>query len=103
MKILFENETFSIEQFPQPEQIHHAKDFKCLCGEIDFLTVGVAPVGYCSTDSGYMAVFECPHCFEKSRFHIQTTGRHDLENFKQEAGLMLHLHKHRSSRHKSDQ
>lgn len=97
MKIEFDGEVFQIKEYPQPELIHYAKDFKCECGEIDFLTVGAAPVGYCNTNSGYMAVFECPFCFEKSRFHIQTTGRYELEKFKDEVGLMIHLYNHRQT------
>ncbi len=91
MKIDFDGGVFQLDEYPQPEDIRYSKDFKCECGKIDFLAEGAAPVGYCNTNNGYMAVFECPHCFEKSRFHIQTTGRYDLNDFKFEVALMLDL------------
>ena len=40
-------------------------------------------VGWCDTDWGYMMIVECPHCFEKYRFHGTSLQRekHDLDAF----------------------
>lgn len=39
-------------------------------------------VGWCSTERGYMMVFECPHCFQKFRYHGCMDERWDWERFK---------------------
>ena len=39
-------------------------------------------VGWCETSIGYMGIFECPHCFNKYRFHC-TIGTYnaDIDEF----------------------
>lgn len=38
------------------------------------------PIGG-DTQTGFMCMFECPHCFVKFRCHINTTGRYDEDTF----------------------
>ena len=38
-------------------------------------------VGWCETDYGYMMIAECPHCFEKFRFHGTVCDKHDSVEF----------------------
>ena len=38
-------------------------------------------IGWCETPQGYMIVFECPHCFEKFRFHGNCDDLYDVEKF----------------------
>lgn len=40
-----------------------------------------AIVGWCETDFGYMMIVECPHCFEKFRYHGTVCDKHDLVEF----------------------
>ena len=67
---------------------YEVKDFICPeCGKsaIDGFNGESKPklVGWCDTDWGYMMIVECPHCFEKYRFHgtdLQSE-KHDLDAF----------------------
>lgn len=49
------------------------------------------PIGWCDTEHGFMAVFECPKCYTKYRFHISTTGRNDIDQFYADFALLVHL------------
>jgi len=40
-----------------------------------------ALIGWCETPQGFMMVFECPHCFEKYRFHGNVLNRFDIDKF----------------------
>jgi len=51
------------------------------------------PIGWCDTVHGFMAVFECPKCFAKYRFHINSNGRYDNYKFYQDFALLVHLYK----------
>lgn len=59
---------------------------------IDSRFVEPTPIGWCDTEHGFMAVFECPKCFTKYRFHISTTGRYDKDRFYSDFALLLHLY-----------
>ena len=52
------------------------------------------PIGWCDTVYGFMAVFECPKCFTKYRFHINSTGRNDKDQFYADFALLVHLYRH---------
>ena len=65
-----------LPKISQYEGIHYAGDLNCPhCDKSGFFDgygeTRVKPnvIGWCDTDIGYMAVFECPVCFEKFRFH----------------------------------
>ena len=92
MTIHFGNKTFEVDQILQYETIRHSKDLKCECGYSDFsLRNSYNIIGYCDTPQGFIVVFECPECFEKYGHHISSTGRYNLEAFKNDLGLKLHL------------
>ena len=92
MNIIFGNETFKINQISQYEIIRHSKELRCECGASDFEHRNTYDiVGYCDTPQGFMVMFECSKCFEKYRHHISSTGRYNLEAFKNDLGLKLHL------------
>jgi hypothetical protein len=67
----------------QWESIEYAPDFICPeCGKsaIKGKNLYMQPVlekpdlvGWCETNNGYMAVFECPCCHSKYRFHPHMT------------------------------
>jgi len=96
MKIEFIDETFELEQFIQHEEIRYARGLKCNCGKASYLDSGTYKViGYVDTDYGFMVVCECPRCGEKYRHHIGMDNVYDLEKFKKNAALMLHLQAHR--------
>lgn len=79
-----------IPKFPQWEAIPYAEDFACQeCGksaiqgkdEYHRLTLEKPNlVGWCETNNGFMAVFECPCCHSKFRFHPQM-NHFDLDQF----------------------
>lgn len=79
-----------IEKFPQWESIPYAEDFACQeCGKSAiqgkdgyFKVTKEKPnlIGWCETNNGFMAVFECPCCHSKFRFHPQMS-HFDLEEF----------------------
>lgn len=57
----------------QWESIPYANDLCCQdCGTTGFRGIGsIYPklVGWCETNYGFQAVFECPYCGSKFRFH----------------------------------
>ena len=79
-----------IKKFPQWESIPYAEDFACQeCGKSAiqgkdeyFKVTKEKPnlIGWCETNNGFMAVFECPCCHSKFRFHPQM-NHFDLEEF----------------------
>ena len=60
--------------------------------QIDDRFVEPTPIGWCETKYGFMAIFECPKCFTKYRFHINSVGRYDKDNFYQDFALLVHLY-----------
>lgn len=94
--------SIEFEEFAQYEDIPYTPRFVCPCGESGDGYRSVVPyigdrlpkaklVGYCSTPSGYMMVFECPVCFRKFRYHNTTSGRYDFDRFKEEMCLVKEL------------
>lgn len=93
------------KEFTQFEDIPYRAGFVCLCGKSgNGYSYELGPgwgkplpkaklVGYCSTLSGYMMVFECPVCFRKFRYHGTTTDRYDFDRFKKEMELVKKLEK----------
>ena len=87
-----------IPKFPQYEDFPYAGDFECPeCGksgffEYDWNDTHVKPllVGWCETNIGKMAVFECPECHQKFRFHCTIgTWIADIDEFDSIAKLSL--------------
>lgn len=92
MLIEFAEEKYNIRQIAQYNSIKHSKNLCCACGRADYsLKHSYEIVGYVDTPQGYMIVCECPKCFDKYRHHIGSTGRYNLESFKKELWLKLHL------------
>lgn len=66
-----------LPKIPQYEDIPYAADLVCPeCDKSGFFDYNygnkhVKPkiIGWCETNIGYMAVFECPECGQKYRFH----------------------------------
>jgi len=95
MEINFENDVFEVDCIVQFDDIPYSKSLNCGCGYADITnTLSYGIVGYVDTKHGYMVVFSCPKCFEKYRHHIGTKGRYDINEFKNELGLILHLQKY---------
>lgn len=91
MTISFINETYKIAELSQYQSIRYSKELSCECGHANFFHKETFnTIGYVNTPSGYMIVNECAKCFEKYRHHIGTTGRYDIEIFKNELGLILY-------------
>lgn len=92
MTVKFIDEIFELEQFIQYEDIRYARGLKCDCGKASYLESGSYNViGYVDTDYGFMAVFECPVCGEKYRHHVGMDNIYDIDKFKKNVALMLHL------------
>ena len=91
MIINFGDKTFELQNFPQYESIRQTKDFLCECSYSDYHLDRFNMIGYCGTPQGFMAVFECPKCFEKYKHHIGSNSRYSEKGFKQDAGLALFL------------
>lgn len=53
------------------------------------------PVGWCDTVNGFMMIAECPFCFAKFRYHINTTGRYNQHEFYDDFALRLYLYQHK--------
>ena len=66
-----------LPKIPQYEDIPYAADLECPeCGKTGFFDYNCGTkhekpklVGWCDTNIGKMAVFECPLCGKKFRFH----------------------------------
>lgn len=91
MVINFGDEVFILKNFPQYDDIRQTKDFLCKCGYSDYHIDRFKMIGYCETQQGFMAVFECEKCGEKYRHHIGSTSRYSKKGFKDDAGLALFL------------
>jgi len=99
---LFPHEEFSRMKVVQYQDIAVSKDMACPeCGGSNQFTYSFdksvaepVPVGWCDTDHGFMAVFECPRCFTRFRFHISTGGRYDEDRFYADFALLVHLYRH---------
>lgn len=79
-----------LPKIPQWEAIPYSADLQCECGESGFESWQQLPklIGWCDTPRGYMAVFECPVCFEKFRFHVASDdAKWELDDL--ERGLHL--------------
>ena len=94
MKMLSEKEFQSLK-ISQYEDIPKVMDMECPeCHKSDaggFLHDRSKPVFWCDTPSGFMCVFECPHCFSKFRCHISSTGRYYLDRFSSDFSLVYFL------------
>lgn len=86
-----------LPKIPQFEDIPYARDFNCPnCDKTGFFD-GFGEeerekpniVGWCETNIGYMMVFECPHCYQRYRFH-GTVGTWSAD--KKEFGYYLHFY-----------
>lgn len=51
------------------------------------------PIGWCDTEHGFMACFECPKRFTKYRLHISTSGRYELDRFYADFALLVYLYR----------
>ena len=76
-----------IPKIAQWESIEYAPDFVCpecgksgLQGAVNGNIEKPNLVGWCETNNGYMAVFECPLCGKKYRWHPHVTI-FDLDQF----------------------
>ena len=60
-----------LPKISQWESIPYSPWLECGCQKSGFGPRQDKPklIGWCDTDFGYMAVFECQLCFEKFRFH----------------------------------
>ena len=65
MIINFGDNFFTLKNFPQYEEIRQTKDMLCQCTYSDFHLNRFNMIGYCETQQGFMAVFECEKCGEK--------------------------------------
>lgn len=97
MTELMPRNEFDNSKIAQFEAIQVVKDCECPeCHKSDisgFLPCDRAkPIGWCETQTGFMAIFECPKCFTKFRCHINTAGRYNIESFYSDYSLMWFLY-----------
>lgn len=101
MKRLLERNIFNNLKMAQYEDIPVVKDMECPeCHKSDvngFSQDYAKPIGWCETQSGFMGIFECPHCFTKFRCHIDTTGRYSEDSFYGDFELMYYLYDSRKN------
>lgn len=68
----------------QWESIYYAPDYICpKCGKSGhprYINKKAKLIGWCETNNGFMAVFECTECFEKFMYHPQL-NRFELKDF----------------------
>lgn len=80
----------------QYQDIPIVKDMECPdCHKSDvggFFHERAKPIGWCDTQTGFMGVFECPHCFSKFRCHISTTGRYNEDTFYSDFALVHYMY-----------
>ena len=92
MSNLMDKNLFDRIKVVQYESIPVVKDMECPnCHKSDcngFLKERANPIGWCDTQLGLMAVFECPKCFTKFRCHISSTGRWNKEAFYMDFALV---------------
>ena len=100
--ILMPYEEFEHMKIAQYQDIFVSKDMACpecngssqFSFSYDKNMAEPTPIGWCETEYGFMACFECPKCFTKYRFHISTTGRWDKDLFYRDYALLFHLYKY---------
>ena len=89
-------EEFKALKFTQYSCFRYTADLYCPgCGQVCLLDVDsdIRLIGWCDTDSGFMAVFECPRCFSKFRFHISgLEDRWDIDAFYRDFAMMYVNH-----------
>ena len=101
-------EDFKKKECLQYESIPISKDMACPeCNgssqfdySIDRNFVEPAPIAWCETKYGFMAIFECPKCFTKYRFHINSVGRYDKDSFYLDFALLVYLYEEHQKRAK---
>ena len=102
-------EEFRRMKIVQYEDIAVSKDMGCpecsgsngFSYSFDKDIVEPMPIGWCDTNHGFMAVFECPKCHTRFRFHINTTGRYDPDCFYIDFALKVYLYRqHRKQQRK---
>ncbi|MBQ9357530.1 MAG: hypothetical protein IJT98_09625 [Prevotella sp.] len=105
---LLSYEEFEHMKIAQYQDILVSKDMACpecngssqFSYDYDRNMVEPTPIGWCETENGFMACFECPKCFTKYRFHISTTGRWEKDQFYRDYALLIYLHKHHQEKKK---
>ena len=105
---LLSYEKFKQMKISQYQDILISKDMTCpACNgssqfsySFDSNMAEPTPIGWCDTEYGFMAVFECPKCFTKYRFHISTTGRYDQDQFYGDFALLVNLYEFHHSKKK---
>ena len=89
-------EEFDKLKVQQYEAIPVSKSLDCPeCGQSsdwDMSLPDPKPVGWCETQHGFMMIAECPFCFAKFRFHINTTGRYNLKEFYDDFALRIFIY-----------
>lgn len=99
MLVKFLDKTYSIKQYSQYQGIRWAKDQNCLCGKSGMSNDKQQTViGFCETTVGFMPIFQCDNCFEKYRYHINTTGRYKIDEFKRDIALIMFLKENSSTK-----
>lgn len=95
MKITLLDEVFYVKEYVQYTEIPHNKSCGCHCGHANFLRKHTYDVnGYCVTPEGLMTIFECHECHQEYRHHFGDM-KYNIEEFKENLGIMLHLQKHK--------
>jgi len=81
-----------LPKIAQWQSIPYSAGLNCRCGKCDLAYVAwdkdnryvkADIVGWCETDYGLMAVFECPVCHQKFRCHTSTGNKWDEDDFEQ--------------------
>lgn len=80
----------------QYESIPVVKDLECpnchVSNDWDMSKHEPKPVGWCDTPNGFMMIAECPFCFTRFRYHINTTGRYNQKEFYDDFALRLYMY-----------
>ena len=101
-------EEFERMKISQYDDILISKDMACpecngsnqFCYSIDWKFAEPTPIGWCDTEHGFMGVFECPKCFTKFRFHIDSDGRYNKDRFYTDFSVLVHLYNHHQNQKK---
>jgi hypothetical protein len=89
---ILDNEYY-IKQMAQCQNIPYKNSQRCDCGHSNFFNRrSYDIIGYCDTQNGFMAVFECLKCGEVYKHHL-TFGseKFDLDAFKEQLGVYFNL------------
>lgn len=96
MKVEFGGKDFNLKNLVNCGDIPYHKSCSCDCGYANFMDIKTFDIiGMCSTNNGLMLVFECEKCFQDYKHHLGT-NKFDLEEFKEDAGQLLHKKKYRT-------